>query len=216
LAVTPFIDGICTPSGDSATFQVICPANGRSLFSVPEGSPNDVERAVASGRAAVEDGRWADAAPSQRKDVLQRLADLAASESGALDALDAEEMGKPVSEAYCNAASAARLLRFYAEAVDKVEGTVYGSDNSTLVLQRRVPRGLVAAIVPWNFPTYNAILKVAPALAAGNCVILKPSELSSRSALRIAELALSAGLPAGVLNVVPGRGDIVGRALALH
>jgi acyl-CoA reductase-like NAD-dependent aldehyde dehydrogenase len=93
---------------------------------------------------------------------------------------------------------------------------VYGSDKSSLVLQRRVPRGVVAAVVPWNFPTFCAVLKFAPALAAGNCVVLKPSELSSRSALRLAQLALKAGLPPGVLNVVPGLGQTVGRALGLH
>src|SRR5690606_483847 len=104
----------------------------------------------------------------------------------------------------------------YAEAVDKATGDVYGSDKSSVVFQRRVPHGVVAAIVPWNFPTYNAVLKVAPALAAGNCLVLKPSELSTRSALHLARLAMEAGLPPGVLNVVPGLGQTVGRALGLH
>lgn len=133
-----------------------------------------------------------------------------------LDALDAAEMGKPVAESFANATAAANLMRFYAEAIDKLAGDVYGSDKLSLVAQRRVPRGVVAAVTPWNFPTVNAVRKIAPALAAGNSVVLKPSELASSSALHIAQLALQAGLPPGVLNVVPGVGDTVGRALALH
>jgi len=108
------------------------------------------------------------------------------------------------------------VVRFYAEAVDKVTGDVYCSDKNSFVTQRRVPRGVVAAVVPWNFPTYVAAIKIGPALAAGNSVVLKPSEMSSRSAMRLAELAIKAGLPPGVLNVAPGKGEIVGRALALH
>jgi acyl-CoA reductase-like NAD-dependent aldehyde dehydrogenase len=130
--------------------------------------------------------------------------------------LDAGEMGKPVGERAFNAETSAGLMRFYAEAVDKVTGDVYNSDKNSFAFQRRVPRGVVAAVVPWNFPIFNAILKIAPALAAGNSVVLKPSELASRSAMRLAQLALQAGLPAGVLNVVPGLGKTVGRALGLH
>lgn len=173
-------------------------------------------RAVLSARRAFQDGRWRDAPPSVKKKVLHRWADLLAAEAPALDLLDATEMGKPVSEAFCNASGAAALTRFFAEAVDKLSGDVYTSDKHSLVMQQRVPRGVVAAIVPWNFPTFNAVLKLAPALAAGNCVVFKPSELSSRSAIRIAVLATSAGIPPGVLNVVPGVGETVGRALALH
>src|SRR5260370_26183105 len=95
-------------------------------------------------------------------------------------------------------------------------GDAYGSDKCSFVTQRRVPRGIVAAVVPWNFPTFNVVMKLGPALAAGNCVVLKPSELSSRSAMRLAHLALQAGLPPGVLNVVPGLGETVGRSLGLH
>lgn len=147
---------------------------------------------------------------------MHRLADLIAAEAAALDALDAAEMGKPVREPVGNAATAAELMRFYAEALDKINGDLYASDRHSLVMQRQVPRGVVAAVVPWNFPTYVAVLKLAPALAAGNCVVLKPSELSTRSAMRLAELGLQAGLPSGVLNVVPGLGETVGRALGLH
>jgi len=214
--VAPFINGGLSLSQSDATVEVINPSNGRRLLEIPGGCEADVDCAVASARDAFDDGRWSEAPPSQRKQTLHRFADLIQADAAALDGLDAGEMGKPIREVFCSATAAASLMRFYAEAIDKVAGDVYITDKTTLVAQRRVPRGVVAAVVPWNFPTYNAVLKVAPALAAGNCVILKPSELSSRSAMRLARLGLQAGVPPGVLNVVPGRGETVGRALALH
>ncbi len=214
--VAPLIDGEFLPSTSDATFQTIDPSNGRRCVSIPEGTAADVDRAAHAARSAFEDGRWSEAPPSIRKKVLHRWADLIATQATTLDALDAGEMGKPVREQFANAAAAVALVRFQAEAVDKVLGDVYTSDRNTFAAQRRVARGVVAAIVPWNFPAYNALLKVAPALAAGNCVVLKPSEMSSRSALLLARLALDAGLPPGVFNVVPGVGETVGRALALH
>jgi acyl-CoA reductase-like NAD-dependent aldehyde dehydrogenase len=195
---------------------VINPSNGRRCLSIPAGCDADVDRAVTASRRAFDDGRWSMAAPSTRKEVLHGLADLIEEHAIELDALDAAEMGKPVGEAFGSAKVAARLMRFHAEAVDKVLGDVYASDRNSFVAQRWVPRGVVAAIVPWNFPTYVAVLKAAPTLAAGNCLVLKPSEMSSRSALRIAQLGLEAGLPPAVFNVVPGLGETVGRALAVH
>lgn len=214
--IAPFADGVLSESDSEARIDVVNPSNGQVLLSIPAGSAADVDRAVGSARHAFEDGRWCDAPPTFRKRALLRLADLITANSSALDGLDAGEMGKPISEAQFNAVSAANLLRFYAEAIDKLSGEVYSSDRASFIAQRRVPRGVVAAVVPWNFPTFNSVLKVAPALAAGNSVVLKPSELSSRSALQIARLALEAEIPPGVLNVVPGLGQTVGRALALH
>lgn len=214
--VLPFVDGALLKSDSEAAVEVRNPSNGQRLLSIPAGCKSDVNRAVTSARRAFDDGRWSEAAPSFRNGVLHRLAELIEAQSSTLDALDAEEMGKPITTALANAASAAGLTRFCAESTDKVTGNVFGSDRCSLVVQRRVPRGIVAAVVPWNFPTSNAVLKVAPALAAGNCVVLKPSELSSRSAMVLAHLALQAGLPEGVLNVVPGLGETVGRALGLH
>lgn len=212
----PFIDGATVPSDGGAFVDVIDPSNGRCRLKIPAGHETDVERAVASARRAFDDGRWANERLASRSAVLQRVASLIESEAEALDALDAGEMGKPISEPLFNARAAAALMRFYAEAVDKVTGDTYRSDGNTFVVQRRVPRGVVAAVVPWNFPLYNAVLKVGPALAAGNSVVLKPSELSSRSALRLAHLMSEAGVPPGVLNVVLGLGESVGRALGLH
>lgn len=214
--VMPLVDGVLSTSEDDAVVAVINPSCGRECGQIPIGCKAVVDRAVTSSRQAFRDGRWLKMPPSLRRRTLHRLADLVMKEAGALDLLDAEEMGKPIGETRFNAAAASDLMRFYAEAIDKVDGAVYNSDVQSFVTQRWVPRGVVAAIVPWNFPTYNAVLKVAPALAAGNCVVLKPSELSSRSAMRIAQLALQAGVPPGVLNVVPGLGETVGRALGLH
>ncbi len=214
--VAPFIDGKFIESASDATADVVNPSNGSLCTSIPAGSEHDVDRAVISAHKAFSDGRWSDAPLSFRKKVLHSFADKIARDAELLDALDAGEMGKPVSERFGSAASAAGLVRFCAEAVDKVMGDVLGSDKTTFVVQRRVPRGVVAAIVPWNFPTYVTAVKIAPALAAGNSVVLKPSELSSRSAIHLANLAAEAGLPSGVLNVVPGLGETVGRAMALH
>jgi acyl-CoA reductase-like NAD-dependent aldehyde dehydrogenase len=214
--VAPFIDGVLTTSESAEFVEVINPSNGRHCLSIPAGCESDVNRAVGSARRAFEDGRWAAAAPSFKKKVLHRLADLIRTNAAALDALDAGEMGKPICEQFGSGAAAAGLMHFHAECVDKLTGDVYGSDRYSFITQRWVPRGVVAAVVPWNFPTYVAVLKVAPALAAGNCVVLKPSELSSRSAIRLAHLAIEAGLPPGVFNVVPGAGGTVGKTLGLH
>jgi acyl-CoA reductase-like NAD-dependent aldehyde dehydrogenase len=214
--VLPFVDGrFVDPHSDRAV-PVINPSNGRQLLAIPAGSDVDVDRAAQAARKAFEDGRWSEAPPSFRKKVLHRFADLIAEHAAQLDALDAGEMGKPVGQLMGSAARAAGCVRFYAEAIDKITGEVYGSDKNDLVLQRRVPRGVVGAITPWNFPVYVALFKIAPALAAGNCCVIKPSEWSSRSAIRLAQLAIEAGVPGGVLNVVPGVGETVGRALGLH
>ena len=193
--VAPFIDGILRDSDSDTRLDVVNPSNGQRCLLIPVGCDSDVDRAVSSARRAFEDGRWNEAPPSFRKRTLHRLADLMAAEAPVFDALDAGEMGKPIRESFCNAAAAASLIRFYAEAIDKVTGDVFASDKSSLAVQRAIPRGVVAAIVPWNFPTFCAALKVGPALAAGNCVVLKPSEMSSRSAMRLARLAIEAGLP---------------------
>jgi acyl-CoA reductase-like NAD-dependent aldehyde dehydrogenase len=213
--VSPFVDGRRVESRSDERLTVIDPSNGKQRLVIPRGCEEDVARAVISARCAF-DARWRTSPPSLRKKVLERWAVLIEKNATLLNTLDAEEMGKPVSEVLFGAVAAARLVKFYAEAVDKLTGDVYVSDELSFVAQRRIARGVVAAIVPWNFPTYNATLKVAPALAAGNCVVLKPSEMSSRSAIFLAELAIEAGLPPGIFNVVPGSGDHVGRALGLQ
>jgi acyl-CoA reductase-like NAD-dependent aldehyde dehydrogenase len=214
-SIGAFVEGqpiLC--SGEQV--PVVNPSTGRLLMRIAAGCEQDTSRAVVSARAAFEDGRWNGAPLSERKRALSALADLIEREAAVLDRLDAEEMGKPVSEKFGSAVGAAGIARFCSESIDKVLGDVYLSDQSSFVSQRRVPRGVVGAIIPWNFPTYNVLVKAAPALAAGNSVVLKPSELSSRSALVVARLAIQAGIPPGAFNVVPGLGASVGRALALH
>lgn len=214
--VAPFIDGETVPSASDETLPVFNPANGKKNREIPAGCDADINCAVTAARTAFDDGRWSDLPPSQRRGILHKFADLIEVEASSLDILDCLDMGKPVSSPMANANSAAYMIRHSADSIDKILGDVYTSDATSLVIQRRVPQGVVAAIVPWNFPVVNAAMKIAPALAVGNCVVLKPSENSSQSALRLAQLAIYAGIPAGVLNVVPGKGDIVGRALAQH
>jgi len=211
--VVPFIDGKSVHSASKETIEVFNPATGKRSMTIPAGCDTDVDRAVASARGAFDDGRWSELPPSQKKGILSKFADLIEQEAGQLDILDAIDMGKPVGLPGFNASD---FIRFCANAIDKVLGDVYTSDTTTFVAQHRVPRGVVGAVTPWNFPTVNAVMKLAPALATGNCVVLKPSECSSQSAMRLAHLAIEAGLPPGTFNVVPGRGEIVGRALALH
>ena len=215
-SIGSYVDGNNIPADSSDCLEVVNPLNGHRLLEITAGSEEEVDLAVGSARAAYNDGRWSQMPPSQRKSIMLNWADLIEENAEKLDALDAEEMGKPVSIDFCNSAAAAEFVRFNAEAIDKLVGDVFNSEHSSLVYQKLVPRGVVAAIVPWNFPAFCVVLKAAPALAAGNTVVLKPSEMSSRSALLIAQLAVEAGLPAGAFNVVLGLGNIVGKALALH
>lgn len=214
--VSPFWDGQARDSFSTDFISGTNPSDGRNCLSFAAGSVEDVDAAVASARSAFDSRGWGESAPSERRRVLHRLADLLADNAALLDRFDAEEMGKPISEKLFGASSAAELMRFYAESADKVTGEVFASDRHSLVLNRKVPRGVVAAITPWNFPTFCAALKIAPAIAAGNTVVFKPSENAVRSGQKLVELAVEAGLPPGVLNFVPGRGEIVGKALGLH
>jgi acyl-CoA reductase-like NAD-dependent aldehyde dehydrogenase len=210
------IEGRSAPSAGRTRRMVINPFDGGPVCDIPAGDPRDVDAAVASARAAFDDGRWSLQPPSWRKACLLRWAAAVEGVAAELDRLDAADMGKPIAVAAYAARSAADVIRFNAEAADKVFGETLPSAAQSLVLERWAPRGVVAAITPWNFPAFNIVLKVAPALAAGNVVVLKPSELSPRSAQEIARLALDAGIPAGVFNVVHGDGEIVGKALSLH
>lgn len=213
-SATNFVDGESVSSFSKDTIALINPVTGKQSMDIPVGCDEDVAQVVASARAAFDDGRWSDLPPSQKRAILHKFADLIEAEAHELDSMDTLDVGKPIYLAA--AVYAASLLRYCVDAIDKVLGDVYTSDKTTFVTQQRMPRGVVAAIVPWNFPVINALMKLAPALAAGNCVVLKPSECSPRSAMRLAQLATDAGLPPGVLNLVQGKGGVVGRALALH
>lgn len=212
-----FIDGRPVPALSGATFDCINPATGDLLTKVAACGAEDVDRAVISARAAFEDGRWAARPPAERKAVLLRLAELIRANLTELALLDSLDMGKLVMDAATvDVPGAAAIFQWYGEAIDKLYDEVAPTGPGDLALVRRAPLGVVGAVVPWNFPLDMATWKCAPALAMGNSVVLKPAEQSPLSALRLAELALEAGLPEGVLNVVPGFGEVAGRALGLH
>ena len=216
LKVTPYINGKSIPPSNHRKLMLSNPATGEESYQIPAGTELDAQRAVDAAKAAFLDGRWSKIPNSSKSEILHRFSKLIDDHALELDRLDALDMGKPISNTFANAAASARLVRYCADAVENIVSAAYSSDKSCFIAQQRVPRGVVAAVVPWNFPTMSAVSKIAPALATGNSVVLKPSEYSPRSAARLAELATEAGLPAGVFNVVHGSGHIVGKALALH
>ncbi|MYR45450.1 aldehyde dehydrogenase [Streptomyces sp. SID5910] len=212
-----FVDGAWTDPADDTWFPTVNPATGKTTAHVAAGSAADVHRAVTAARTSFEDGRWSRTAPAERKRILLALARLIEEHGEELALCDTLDMGKPVTESYgTDVPGAAGVFAWYAEAVDKLYDEVAPAPPGHLALVRRVPLGVVGAVVPWNFPLDIASWKLAPALAAGNSVVLKPAEQSPQSALLLAELAAEAGLPDGVLNVVPGPGETTGRALGLH
>jgi 4-(gamma-glutamylamino)butanal dehydrogenase len=195
---------------------VLSPIDGRQLTTIASASAEDVARACASARKAFDDGRWSRLAPAARKAVLHRLADLIEKQSVELAVLGVRDNGTEISMALkAEPGSAAATFRYYAEAIDKVYGEIAPTAPNVLGLIHREPVGVVGAIVPWNFPLMIGSWKVAPALAMGNSVVLKPAETASLTLLRLAELALEAGVPPGVFNVVTGLGRVTGEALAL-
>ncbi len=212
-----FIQGEYTEAQGHDRFDCISPVDGRVLAQVASCDQADAERAVASARAAFEAGSWARLAPAKRKAVMIRFADLLEANREELALLETLDMGKPIGDSLAvDIPGAARALRWSGEAIDKIYDEVAATPHDQLGLVTREPVGVVAAIVPWNFPLMMACWKLGPALATGNSVVLKPSEKSPLTAIRIAQLAIDAGIPAGVLNVLPGYGHTVGKALALH
>ena len=212
-----FIGGerVWAQSGES--FDNLSPIDGRSLGPVARCGQGDVDKAVKAARDAFEDRRWAGKAPAQRKRTLIAFADLIVQHGQELALLETLDMGKPIKYSLSvDVPAAANCMRWYGEAIDKIYDEIAPTADNSLALITREAVGVVAAIVPWNYPMIMAAWKIAPALAAGNSVVLKPSEKSPLSALRLAELALEAGIPAGVFNVVPGYGHEAGSALALH
>ncbi len=212
-----FIDGRFAPAASGATFDNVNPATGKSLGAIAAGEQADVDRAVASARAAFKNARWSNEAPRVRKRKLLQLAELMLANKDELALLETLDTGKPIGDSLAvDIPSAANCIRWYAEAVDKVYDEVAPTGPGALATITREPMGVVGAIVPWNFPLLMASWKIGPILASGNCLVLKPSEKSPLTALRVAELAVEAGIPPGVFNVVPGFGNTAGKALAAH
>jgi gamma-glutamyl-gamma-aminobutyraldehyde dehydrogenase len=212
-----FIEGEWSDASDGATFDTVNPATGEVITSVAKGDAADIDIAVASGRTAFEDGRWSRLSPRDRGQALVRLAGLIESNAEELQLLETLDVGKPIRYSrIVDVGQAIHTYSWYGEAADKLYDDIAPTGPDALALITREPIGVVGAVTPWNFPMMINAWKLAPALVAGNSVVLKPAEQSPLSALRIAELAIEAGIPPGVLNVVPGYGETAGRALGLH
>lgn len=212
-----FINGEFHASREGRRFARTSPRDGATIAHVADCGARDVDDAVRSARHAFEDGRWSGQHPRTRRKALQRLARLVEEHRDELALLESFDMGKPVAEALAvDLRVTVQSYDFFAEAVDKLYDEVAPTDAETLATITREPLGVIGTVVPWNFPLMLASWKLAPALAAGNSVVLKPAEQSPLTALRFAELAAEAGLPDGVLNVVPGDGPVTGRALGTH
>ncbi|MFF9803641.1 aldehyde dehydrogenase family protein [Streptomyces coeruleorubidus] len=195
--------------------QVVNPATGESITSLPAASADDVAKAAEQARQVCDTGIWSRLPVRERSAVLLRLADLMERDAEILARLDSEDAGKPITECRTgDVPGAIESIRWFAEAADKVFGRLAPSGPDGLGLMSREPVGVVAAILPWNYPLAMTAWKVGPALAAGNCLLVKPAEATPRSALHLAALAAEAGLPEGVLTVLPGYGREAGAALA--
>ena len=211
------INGQLVAANSGRTFEDISPIDGRVIAQVARCEAADVESAVAAARAAFERGVWRRTEPKERKRVLLRFAELMRADLERLAALETLDVGKPIGNSLAvDVPFAADCVAYYAEFADKLYDEIAPTGPNDLALIRREPLGVIAAIVPWNYPLIISAWKLAPALLAGNSVVLKPAEQSPLTAIRLGELALEAGLPAGVLNIVPGFGEEAGKALALH
>ena len=212
-----FIDGEYVDAVEGGRFETINPATGEVVAEVAEGTEADIDLAVASSLRAYRSGSWARIAPRDRMEVLYRLVGLIEEHSEEFCVLDTLDMGKPITDMLTlDLPMVVETFQYFAECIDKVESAVTATENEVLHYTLRQPFGVVGAISPWNYPLLMATWKVAPALAAGNSVVLKPAEQAPLSCLRLAELFIEAGGPPGVFNVVNGMGEIAGKALALH
>ncbi|MEC3975447.1 aldehyde dehydrogenase family protein [Amycolatopsis sp. H20-H5] len=212
-----FVEGSFVDAASGDTFVTRSPRDGLKLADVAAGDTEDVDRAVRAARRAFDDGRWRDQSPARRKAVLLELAALIRDNAEELALAETLDVGKPIGESLrVDVEKTAATFAWYAEALDKLYGEIAPTGQDALALITREPLGVIGAVVPWNYPLMITAWKLAPALATGNSVVLKPAEQSPLSSLVLAALAAEAGLPDGVLNVVTGFGDTAGRALGLH
>ena len=212
-----FIGGRLVPARDGRVFDDISPIDGSTLCPVARCGPAEVAAAVAAARESFETGPWRRMEPRERKRILRGFADAIRADVDSLALLETRDVGKPiVNSVSVDVANCADCIEYYAEFADKLYDEVAPTGPNDLALVRREPLGVVAAIVPWNYPLIISCWKVGPALLTGNSVVLKPAEQSPLSAIRLAQLACEAGVPPGTLNVVPGFGEEAGKSLALH
>ena len=216
LHTDPFINGAFV-KGSGEPFRTVNPATGETIAVLSSNTVEEVYEAERIARAAFEDRRWAGKSPAERKEILIRLGELMMEHRDELAVIETLDSGKPIFDNYNgDVPESADTFRYHAEAIDKLQDAITQGDGEHLSLVVREPLGVVAAIVPWNFPMQMAAWKLAPILAAGNSVIIKPASLTPLSLLKITELSKEAGIPDGVLNVVLGSGSVVGNALAEH
>jgi acyl-CoA reductase-like NAD-dependent aldehyde dehydrogenase len=210
------IAGRLTEADSGDTFEVIDPATGKALTQVPRGGPAEVDAAVAAAREAFDDKRWSGLRPGKRSEILFKVGELIKRNISELAQLEALDSGKPVTLASGEMWAAGEVFRYYSGWPTKIYGETNPSDDSMFIYSLREPVGVCGGIIPWNFPLVMAAWKIAPALAFGNTVVLKPAEQTPLTALRLAELCGEAGVPDGVVNVVTGFGEEAGQALAQH
>ena len=213
----PFIGGKFTPASGGKSYSSINPANGKPIAEIASGETADIDRAVAVARKAFDAGVWSRLKPSDRKTVMLRFVELLEANAMEIALLDSLDAGKPIFDCVnIDIPDTIHCIHWHAELIDKLYERIAPSGPDNVALIVREPIGVVGMILPWNFPAQMMAWKIGPALAAGNSIVLKPAKQTSLSALRIAELAVEAGIPAGVLNVVPGPGSVLGAALCRH
>ncbi len=211
------IDGAFMDSASGDSFATENPATGKKLAEISACGASDVDRAVAAARRAFDDGRWSKMAPAARKSILLKFSELILKHHDELTVLEVLDSGRPIHDiGSVDVEETAKCIAWHAEASDKLEDSMTAAGPSNLGMVIREPIGVVGAIIPWNFPLLMAAWKLGPILATGNTVVLKPAKLTSLSMLRMAEIAMEAGIPDGVLNVLPGSGTTVGEAIAKH
>jgi aldehyde dehydrogenase (NAD+)/gamma-glutamyl-gamma-aminobutyraldehyde dehydrogenase len=212
-----YIDGAFCDAADGGTFETVNPATGEVICGVAHCTAADVDRAVAAARRVFDDGRWSRAAPEYRKDILLRLAALVRQHTHELAVLESIDSGKTITDCLHEIGNEVpNFFQWYGELADKSFGKVAPTGEDTLALVIKEPAGVVGLVLPWNFPLLMAAWKLAPALAAGCSAIVKPAEQTPLSLIRLAELAQEAGIPDGVLNVLPGYGETTGQAIGRH
>ena len=217
LSTGAIIDGVVGAPVSGTPIERVSPRDGSALPAVAAAAPADVDRAVTGARAAFRSGVWSALAPRQRGQALIRFAELVERDARRLALTISVEMGKPAQDAHdVELRAIATTLRWYGELADKLDDASPQVGPDALALVTREPAGVVAAITPWNFPLTMTGWKIGPALVAGNSVVLKPAEATSSVVLALGELALEAGIPAGVLQVLPGAGQVIGQALGRH
>jgi acyl-CoA reductase-like NAD-dependent aldehyde dehydrogenase len=212
-----YINGAYVDAASGKTFDDISPRDQRLIAKIAAGDTEDVNRAVAAAKSAFDSGVWREMNPRDKKAIMLKWADLIREHQEELALLETLDVGKPISDSLnVDVMGCARTVQWYGEAIDKTYDEIAPAPRNALAMITREPLGVIGAVVPWNYPMIIASWKVAPALAMGNSVVLKPAEQSSLSAILLARLATEAGLPNGVFNVVTGLGPEAGQALARH